>query len=309
VRAGTRTIAMIDIGTNSAKMWVARVGTDGSVRPVHFARATPRIGRAMTSTGKVSKAGIDSVVRVLREFVREAQIHRAERILAFSTFALRRARNASAVVSAVERRSGVRIRILTGREEARFAYLSAERAVVRRKPYTMVIDVGGGSTECTLARSRAILSARSFAMGALHLTERYLHSDPVTPEEYRTMTRRVRTVVSRAVAALPDLEPSQVELVISGGSATTASSMAHGRRAGTLRLNELRELEATCLRLTVAERRRIRGLPADRADIILAGIAIVVAFMEAVRKRVVRVNDGGVREGALIHLASNNFRW
>jgi exopolyphosphatase/guanosine-5'-triphosphate,3'-diphosphate pyrophosphatase len=173
----------------------------------------------------------------------------------------------------------------------------------------MVVDVGGGSTECTLARSRAIVSARSYAMGALHLTETFLHSDPVTDAEYAAMTGRVRAVVSRAMSSLPVLDPSQLALVVSGGSATTASAMARGRRGGRLRLGELREMEAACLRLAVAGRRRLRGLPADRADIILAGLAIVRTFMEATGKRVVRVNNGGVREGALIHLSRNSFRW
>jgi exopolyphosphatase/guanosine-5'-triphosphate,3'-diphosphate pyrophosphatase len=306
MRADThRTVAMIDIGTNSAKMWVARVGTDGNVRPVHFAKATPRIGKAMT----VSRADVDATIEVLMKFVREAKTHRAESIFAFSTFALRRAKNASAVVKTIERKTGVRVRILTGREEAWYAYLSAARGLERPKPCTMVIDVGGGSTECVLAESGEVVSARSFAMGALHLTETYLHSDPVLDAEYVALTRRVRSVVSRAVSSLPGLEPSRVDMVVSGGTATTASAMARGRRAGTLRLGELRELESTCLRLSVAERRRIRGLPADRADIILAGLSIVRTFMEAVGKRVVRVNDGGVREGALIHLSRNNFRW
>lgn len=314
MRPVSRTIGVIDVGTNSTKLLVARVRQGGEIEVLRFARETTRIGRSMAFRGRITRAGLDTTVEALERFARVARRYRPDGLFAFSTFALRSASNADGAVRAIRRRTGLDVRILGGREEARFAYLSARRILARAKPLTMVVDVGGGSTECVLARAGAVVAARSLPLGALHLTEAYLGSDPVTTEEYDAMVRRIGAVIRPLFRRFPDLAPPSLDLVVSGGSATTAADMAlsiaPGRESGErVTLAQLRELEHACRTRTVAERRHLPGLPPDRADIILAGIAIVLAFMEGARKRVLRVNAGGVREGVLIHLAKNNLRW
>jgi exopolyphosphatase/guanosine-5'-triphosphate,3'-diphosphate pyrophosphatase len=314
MRSVSRTIAVIDVGTNSTKLLVARVPQNGGIEVLRFARETTRIGRSMGPRSRITRAGLDATVEALERFARLSRRHRPDGIFAFSTFALRNASNAQGAVRAIRRRTGLNVRVLGGREEARFAYLSARRLLARAKPLIMVVDVGGGSTECVVARAGGVVAARSLPLGALHLTEAYLRSDPVATDEYDAMVRRIGATIRPVFRRFSAFDPSSLDLVVSGGSATTvaamASSLAPGHASGErVTRAQLRELERACRSRTIAERRRLPGLPPDRADIILAGIAVVLAFVEGARKRTLRVNAGGVREGVLIHLARNNLRW
>lgn len=306
------TIAVIDVGTNSIKMTVGRVAR-GRVDTVHFVRATTRLGRALESTGEIDDAGRRETAAAVARFAREARRHGAASVFAFSTFALRSAANGESVVRAIARRTGVDVRVLTGRDEARLAYLSARNALPRRRRHLLVVDSGGGSTECVLGRGDNVILARTFRLGALHLTERYLRTDPVAPREFAALSRRIRATAEQMVAALPSPTPG-FDLVGSGGSAATAAWMAHGSAPGKstgerLTLGEIRALLTACRERTVAERRRLPGLPADRADIILAGLTIVTELMARLRKRVLWISEGGAREGALIHLTRNSLKW
>ncbi|HEU4365821.1 MAG TPA: hypothetical protein VFT13_10210, partial [Candidatus Krumholzibacteria bacterium] len=160
------------------------------------------------------------------------------------------------------------------------------------------------------ARGTTILAARSLPLGALRLSERHLHHDPIHPAEYARMKREIDRALMRVMGRLSDLAP-RAAFVAVGGSATTALAMmrrgsTRSQRDGTLRFSDLRRIERECLARTVAERRLLPGLPPDRADIIPAGIAVVLACMTMWRKRVVHVAGGGVREGAILAMETRD---
>jgi exopolyphosphatase/guanosine-5'-triphosphate,3'-diphosphate pyrophosphatase len=146
--------------------------------------------------------------------------------------------------------------------------------------------------------------ARSLPLGALRLTERHLHSDPIAPAERRALERQIDAAVARVLAPFRRVPASQIDLVASGGSVTTALAMLapRARRATTARISrsDIVALANTCFAKTLSQRKRLPGLPADRADIIPAGLAVVNAFLSQSGKRVLSVNDGGLREGVLI---------
>jgi exopolyphosphatase/guanosine-5'-triphosphate,3'-diphosphate pyrophosphatase len=226
-------------------------------------------------------------------------------IVAVGTYAFRSAKNGDAVARRIARDAGVPVRVLTGREEATLSYLSVLTRLRRPKPYTFLIDVGGGSTEFVAAYRGRVVRARSLPLGALRLTERHLHSDPIAPSERRVLEREIDAAVARVTAPFRRVRASEVDFVASGGSATTALAMlarARSSRASTARVS-LRQLEAladACFARTLAQRKRLRGLPSDRADIILAGLAVVLSFLRRTGKRTLAVSDGGVREGVMI---------
>lgn len=306
-------LGVVDIGTNSVKLLVGRY--DGRrVHAIHFDRATTRLGRDLENERWIGDDEIDATAVALARFANDARRHGADDVFAFSTWVMRRARNADDVRRAFHARCGVDVRVVSGRSEARFAYLSARQALERPKPSILAVDVGGGSTECVLGRGDSVVAARSVPLGALHLTERFLRSDPPTEAEYEAMERHIHRTVSRALAALGTIEPAKTDLVASGGTPAVAAWMTRHKEPGTatgesIRIDELRALEQTCATLPVARRCNLPGLPADRADIIPAGLAVVAAFVDGAGKRVLRVNEGGVREGALIHLTRNNLKW
>jgi exopolyphosphatase/guanosine-5'-triphosphate,3'-diphosphate pyrophosphatase len=295
--------AIIDIGTNSVKLVVA--GAD--LVPTYFERETTRLGRGLSGGGRIGKPALDATARSLRQFVRTARARGAHHVFAFSTYAMRRSAGAAGALDRLQKEAGIAVRILTGREEASFSYLSAHTHIPHPKPWALVCDVGGGSTELVLAKSGKVVALTSKPLGALHLTERFIDSDPIDMHEFGRLVRHVGKSVGGWVAGRPEVPPARLDLVVSGGSVTTLAAMLGGDEV--MRAGALAALERRCLSLTTEARKRIPGLPPDRADIIPAGIAVVRALMRATGKRTLRVNPGGVREGALIHLLQNSLEW
>lgn len=302
-RTHRRRIGIIDIGTNSTKLSVGVV-RDNGVATTFFARRASRLGERLTHTGRISEAAAARTARDVKALSLLARAHGASVIIGVGTYAFRQAANGDAVARRIARQSGVPVRVLTGREEAMLAHLSVLSRLDRPKPYTFVIDVGGGSVEFVAAHRGRIVSARSLPLGALRLTERHVHSDPIAPRERRALERQIDTAVARVLAPFRRIPPSQIDLVASGGSVTTALAMLapRARRAPNARVSrgDLMALADLCFARTLAQRKRLPGLPADRADIIPAGLAVVNALLSQSGKRILTVNDGGLREGVLI---------
>lgn len=315
-----RRIALIEIGTNSTKLLVADVRS-GDFRVRSVSRLTTRIGRGLEESGRIHPRAVSENAAAVQTLKETILARRCDRVFAFSTFALRRAKNSAAVVRRLERTIGEPLRILTGRDEARFAYLSAARNLRLTKPVTVLVDIGGGSTELVAARRGRLFCARSLALGALHLTERFLPTDPVQPDEFAALdgyvTRIIRTALRKT--RIDCIGSRDIDLVASGGtigamSYVIAGSRPRARGAGRdlptrLTLGQATAFLDRCLSVPLNDRRRIPGLDPDRADIVCAGLVVAVTMMRTLGKRVLQPNAGGVREGALLHLIQNGFRW
>jgi exopolyphosphatase/guanosine-5'-triphosphate,3'-diphosphate pyrophosphatase len=150
----------------------------------------------------------------------------------------------------------------------------------------------------------------------LHLTERFIHKDPVDRRDFSALEVFVARTIARHLAAsgLDLIAPGDVDLVASGGSVTTiAHVIAAGEdrvgRVNAVHSHEVRRFLERCLSMTLSQRKRIPGLDPERADIMPAGLAVVLSFMKALRKRALHINDGGVRTGVLYHFIENGFEW
>jgi exopolyphosphatase/guanosine-5'-triphosphate,3'-diphosphate pyrophosphatase len=308
-------VALIEIGTNTTKFLIADVfGNAQRVR--HFEARTTRIGRGLKKSGRISHEALDATVTAVAALRKKAAKHRADLLIAVATYALRKAANADAVQKRIGKAAGVPLKILTGREEAHFAFLSASNRLKLAKPHTLLIDIGGGSTEVVLANRRRIERARSIPIGALHLTERFVRTEPIDSGDFSALETFVDKTVRRHLAATgaDRIAPGHLDLVASGGSVTTiARVIAAGNKhidwVSAVRSSEIHDFLERCLSMTLARRKRIPGLDPKRADIIPAGLAVVVSFMKALRKRTLRINDGGVRNGVIYHLIENDFEW
>jgi exopolyphosphatase/guanosine-5'-triphosphate,3'-diphosphate pyrophosphatase len=313
-----RPVAVIEIGTNTSKLLVADVSAStGAVSPRMFRKEATRIGEGLSSTGEVAAAAVLRTVNAIGRFLQLARQYNCEHVAGFSTHALRVATNGAEVAGRLEDETGLGFRIITGEEEARFAWISARANLGPGAPNMYIIDLGGGSTEFVHANRSGIVETLSLPLGALQLTEQFLHADPVAPEEMN----RLRKYVSGEVASVfargkrSGLRPPQVDLIASGGSVTTIRKMSDlswdfsSLTSPKIRIGAVRRLEAKCLELPLEKRKRLPGLDPDRADIIPAGLAVLLAFLEATGKRVLTVNPDGVRLGVLLHLFRNNYLW
>jgi len=246
-------VAAVDLGTNSTRLLVADV-EDGAVEEVVRRTVVTRLGEGVDARRRLLPVPVARVRNVLSDFRREAEALGAERTLAVATSAVRDAENGEAFLGEVEWSYGFATRLLSGDEEAALTRTGVGRVEVG----TLLLDVGGGSTELVAGESRTSLD-----IGSVRVTERHLHSDPPTGEEL--------TAAAAAVASL--LPPLDVHSAV--GVAGTVGQLAVLLGEGTMRLGRIEELLERLATMTLSERRALPGLDPARAPVIVGGALIV----------------------------------
>ena len=246
-------VAAVDLGTNSTRLLVADV-EDGAVEEVVRRTVVTRLGEGVDARRRLLPVPVARVRNVLSDFRREAEALGAERTLAVATSAVRDAENGEAFLGEVEWSYGFATRLLSGDEEAALTRAGVGRVAVG----TLLLDVGGGSTELVAGESRTSLD-----IGSVRVTERHLHSDPPTGEEL--------AAAAAAVASL--LPPLEVRTAV--GVAGTVGQLAVLLGEGTMRLGQIEELLDRLAAMTLAERRALPGLDPARAPVIVGGALIV----------------------------------
>jgi len=301
-----RLVGVIDIGTNSVKLAVGYVAK-GRVVYTYVQREPTRLGRGLAASGKLDVNVLRYTVRAVMRLVIDAQRNGASDMIAVGTYAFRAASNGEGAARGIARVSGVPVKILTGAEEATMVLRSVQ-ARLRTKRDLMVLDIGGGSAELIVTRGQRTPLVRSVPLGAVRLTEKFLANDPVTTDEYLRLNEEIERVVA---GMLKNVRVRDLQLVVSGGTATTAASMLELRSDGggsTVSVSQLRALELRCLRSTTAQRKNFHGLPPDRADIITAGLAVLLTVASYTGKRSIRLIEGGVRDGVMLSVAEKASR-
>lgn len=297
-------IGVIDIGTNAVKLMVASV-VNGRVIPVHFGRRPTRLGEGLAVTGRIGATAASRTAAAVRELAAEARTHGAGEAVAVGTYALRAARNGRATAALIKQRAGVPVLVLSGKKEGELLLAAVRARMPSSRRDLVVVDIGGGSAQLMLSRGARTVFVRSVPLGAVVLTEQHLHHDPIDPREYAHLRAHIDATLARLFATLPASGPA--DLVVSGGAATTASYMTGSRPGSPLMrvsVAQLARLEARCLRATIAGRRRFRGMQPDRADIMPAGLAVLLGFARHARKRSLRTFAGGWREGLILERAA-----
>src|SRR5918993_3586925 len=183
-------LAAIDIGTNSVHMIVVRVRPDFSFEVIDREKEMVRLGAGGLDGKKLTRAAQTAALQALSKFERIARSHQVDEILAAATSATREAENGGAFLADIEQQTGIRPRIITGTEEARLIHLAAVYGVDTPKS-AVVIDIGGGSVEVTLGSGSKVQFARSFKIGVIRLTERFVTSDPLSGRDERKMVKHV----------------------------------------------------------------------------------------------------------------------
>lgn len=280
-------IAVIDIGSNSIKVLVAVRGTDGTIIPLHVHSLDARISAGISQAEpRLTEDGMARGLESIRTLLADADRFSAGKILLVATSAVRDARNGADFRARVQAATGHAIRILTGDEEANLIGrgLTCDPALRGLRDF-YVFDLGGGSLECLAFRDRRITQAVSLQLGCVRLTERFV-ADPAAPlsaEAREKISAHVRTEFSRA--GFP-LDPS-AEAIGTGGTVATARAILGARRGQSfdqtdpvLTLAQMRELLDWLATLPLAERQRIPGLPAARADVFPTALVTLIAVAE-----------------------------
>lgn len=295
--------AAIDIGTNAIKFHLAEKKSDGTWSAILDQSEVTRLGAGLHQTGKINEAALERSIKSIKNFVQIARDNGAKDIVAVGTMALRTAKNASDFIKQVAEQCGIKIEIVNGEEEARLSFLAVTSSLSIPGGDFMIFDIGGGSTEFILSRDKTIKNKVSLNIGVVRLTEQILKSDPITEEEYdltiQTIEQTLNAInLNHNIGTLIGVGAT---LTILGAMkrqlADYKSEMIHGSQ---LELSDVMELVSLLKSKTLPERKKIIGLPADRADVILPGAMIVVEIMKKTGKNFVTISDRGVRHGLLL---------
>ncbi len=303
-------IAIIDLGSNTARMVIMHAIPGYAYRLEDEIREVVRLRKGMTRKGLSSEA-IDRALVTLRLFKRFCDSTRVDIILPTATSAVREAANGPAFVEQVRREIGLSLRILAGDQEAYYGTLGALNEVPLMQ--AVVVDIGGGSAQVSEVRERRFQRGVALTLGTLALTERFVKNDPIKPGELEA----IQGEINRQLDTVDWLGKKMGSLVGIGGAIRNLASIEaarlryplntlHGftltRDAITTSIDQLRTLP-------LADRQAIPGLRSDRADIILPGALVIRSIMERMRVDELTVSVNGLREGVFFEHFWQHFSY
>ena len=299
-------VSTIDVGSNTVRLLVADVVGATSWQVVEQHQTVTRLGEGLATAGTLGESPMARTVAVVSEYVARAERLAAEHVRVVATSAVREAANGRAFVTAVERATGRRIEVVSGEEEARLMLRGVRSGLRGLAGSIVTFDIGGGSTEYVLAENERVRTAVSLRLGVVPLAERFPFADGVDWNRYAVLAAEVRDRLKRELPAA--IRSARVaHLVGTAGTVTTLAALDLGlaeydpRRVQGHPLTRaaVERLLARLGSLPVTARAALPCLEPGRADLMIPGIAIVTATLDALGLETLVVSDWGLREGLL----------
>lgn len=307
--------ASIDIGTNTLRLLVAE--SDGKlITPVVYKRTITRLGGGYTATGGIDAASAQRTFAALEAFRRTIDENGVSVVLAFATSVVRRAVNKEWFTGEVLRRTGIVVTVISGDEEARLSLLGVLSVIDDPGKRSLVMDIGGGSTEFMTSTADGVEGAWSMEMGVVHLTEKYLLSDPPSKDDLASIETEVMTVLrdlkGRMVrdGAVPAHYSGSKGAVFIGtaGTITTLAAIDQDLSAYdrdrinnySLGRTAIEGIYRRLTAMTLREREDFLSLEAGREDLIIPGSLITLLVMEFFGFDEIKVSDAGLLEGIIL---------
>lgn len=305
-------VAAIDVGSNSLRLLAVELIDERSWRVLEEERAMTRLAHGLASTGVLAPEAMAASLEALVRFKATCDRLGVRVCRAFATAAVREARNGADFRSLVLDRTGLKLEIVSDRDEGRLVHRSVSRAFDLSQGVCAVADIGGGSLEVVVSDGGVIVANTSMPLGAVRLTEQFGGAEGSVAGEFAAMRRHATRTMERRLwkgATPPNL------MVGCGGTFTTLMAMAAAARGVLIDRNspavvmmapvsrqQIRDLIAHLRSLPLAQRLRAPGLPSDRADIIVAGFTVVDRLMKHLGATHVHVHPGGVRDGLILNV-------
>lgn len=300
-------LGVVDIGTNSLLLLIAQRDEAGVLNALFEDYAITRLGTGVSRCQQLAPEAISRTLEALKKFRHSLDdFHVADR-WALGTAALRMAQNSQDFLVPAATILGCEIEVITGQREAELVWAGVESTMGAQTTGAIVFDVGGGSTEFIGIEPNGQLISASLPLGVVALTEHHLHSnDPLTKEALATTRQEIDAQLAKLSTIFSPKTPTQTLIGVSG-TVTTLAAMELGlanydsRLVNQLCLKrpQLFSLLDNLAYLPLAKRQNIAGLEAGRADVIVAGVLIVLAVMDYFTVQEVRVCDRGLRWGYL----------
>ncbi len=296
-----RRVASIDIGTNTILLLIAQVGGD-KIDPLFEMETVVRLGEGIQKNGTLMAEAMHRGIQTLSQYLERCHAMKVQKIFAAGTSALREAKNSAEFLRLAREELNLTIEVISGEEEAQLSFLAVAKDLGETNEQILVVDVGGGSTEFILGRGNRIGQWISLPLGSVRFTEQFLPSDPVREEEWNAMEKKIRELL----VEIPRSQKPSSSVAV-GGTATTLASVEQGLEDFipekihhfVLREETLRNQLLLYRSKTIEERKKIPGLPVARADVILAGGAILYLAMEKLNCPSILISSHGLRQGLL----------
>ena len=300
-------VAVIDMGTNSTRLLVAEVEGE-RVRELERRSTVTRLGRGVDTSGQLAAEAIEDVCEAVASYIAIHQELEPERVTAIATSAVRDAENAGAFTGELRERFALDARVLDGGEEARLTYLGAcsERPATDR---TLVVDIGGGSTELIVGSGPEISFHASLQAGTVRHTERHLPDDPPTPPELERLAEDVHGLIDAELEGEAMVQARE-GIAVAGTPTSLAAidleldpydpNAVQGHR---LSLSAIQRMCSQLAAIPLAERLEVTGLHPDRAPTIVAGIVILTQVMRAFGLSEIEVSEHDILYGAALESA------
>ncbi len=307
-------IAAIDIGTNSLHMIVVQVRPDRSFEVVDREKEMVRLGSGGLGGRALTDTTTTAALQALSKFRRLADSHDVDEIIAAATSAVREADNGPEFLAAIHQRTGIRVRVISGSEEARLIHRAAVYGVDVGAGSAVVIDIGGGSVELTRGTAEKTQIAHSAKIGVIRLTEQFVRTDPIAEVDVRRMVRYIGAEIADAVDRIVELGFDRAigtsgtilslgALAVGGGGRAAGSDDLRNRRIAAKQIRRLRRELGS---LALAERLRIPGFDPRRADLAVAGSIVLDTILRRLGARELTLCDLALREGLALDYIRRN---
>jgi exopolyphosphatase/guanosine-5'-triphosphate,3'-diphosphate pyrophosphatase len=298
----TSRLAAIDIGSNSVRLLVAEALRGGTYRILDEEREPTRLGRSVSSQGRLDDESMDKTLQALRTFKEIAAGYQVTSLRTIATCAVREARNGPEFCRRVREEIGLEVEVIAGDREARLAFASVQNAFDLSGKNVVVADIGGGSTEIVFATGNLIESIFSTPLGAVRLTEQFALGENATLADFERMEEEVSSCLKKRTTR-PLFAPHF--LVGCGGTFTTLAELIMATKKQSdapvagykVSQAEVRHLLDRLRKMPLRARRGMAGMTPDRADIIVAGLTIIDALMKRFRVNTLVIHTRGVRDG------------
>ncbi len=308
-------IAAIDIGTNSLHMIIVRTRPDGSYEIIGRERDMVRLGTGGLDGRPLTNATMAAAVQTLTRFKRLAESRHVDQMVVVATSAVREAPNGGAFLRQVQRETSLRPRIISGQEEARLIHLAAMHAVNVGTSRAVVIDIGGGSVELSLGTAQGPELTRSYRLGVIRLSERFVRSDPLSRADERRLSRHISPQIGDFRQSLADRRFDRV--IGTSGTILSLGALAIGRANGAssrdasihhqrVSASAVHALRKKLVGMTLADRLRLPGLDPRRADLVVAGAVLLDLILSEIGAEELTLCDMSLREGVVLDFISRH---
>ena len=292
-------IAIIDIGSNSARLVISHIYKNGAYNMVYNQKEALRLSQKVDGQNLLTEEAFTSTIDTMRSFAHMCKIYQADKTIAVATAAIRNASNGGELVAKVAELTGIQLHIISGNTEAYISYLGVINTLDVKNG--IIFDLGGGSTELILFKNRKILESVSLPLGAVNTTGMFNIRNEMPSNVYNDLNAFIMSRLSQ----YPWLKQNNLPLIGVGGTArTVAKIIQRAKKYPATKIHNYAYPVQTFrsffnkLRLTnLEQRKKISGLSTERSDIILAGSSIISCLLEATGAKKLITSGCGLREG------------